>query len=1540
MPASAQSNDAFRMLPSGLEELLSTRRFALLLGILILAAFPDVILGSRSFFYRDFAIFGYPLAWFHRVSFWSGEIPLWNPLNNSGIPFLAQWNTLVLYPPSLIYLLLSMPWALSIFCLLHQWWGGLGMYRLIRSWTDSRVAASVAGIAFAFSGLALSSLKWPNNIAALSWMPWVVATVSLACHRGGRKWLAAVLVGALQMLSGAPEIILFTWLIAAVWTCGEQWGRWKALQMAALRYVGLVVAITFVCAIQLLPFLDLLAHSQRRPGFSDTTWSMPPWGFANFLVPLFGCLSSHQNVPAQVGQYWVASYYGGVLVLLLALWGACKNPQPRVIALVLLAVFASLLALGDAGFVYPLIAQLLPLSSVFRFPVKFVVPLLFVLPALAGLGASHLFRTKTGVETFKFKGVYWIAAGMACMVGLLAWFSIRNPIQYSEPALAFHSAFTSGLWLILFVLLLFLWSRTVHRQVKWILACSFVLLIWVDLQTHARLNPTVERWVYDPDGPKLDLFQFDPYPRWPGSRAMISPYAEYRVDRLTFTNEINDVLMSRRSLFCNVNLIDAIPKVDGFYSLYLKEEHEVRSLLYARTNTAIPDLMNFLSVSQVNRPGEVVDWETRESWMPLLSGGQRPVFLEPKKILEALKAPGFDPKKVLYLPLESGESSQIRKKATVDVVDLQSSNHRVEAVVESDGPAWLVLGVSHYHPWKVRVDGKPVRLHKANHAFQALEIPPGRHTVVWTYEDDIFQLGSWLSFLSLVCVGSFGIYLKVRRKVFTGRGPIEAESAEATVEPQPMEPPTHGWLSAGRVALIVFLGLLFLFPGVWWGSKTFFYRDFGVLAYPFLYLVREMISSGEIPLWNVFSNCGAPLLAQWGTMVLYPFSFFYLILPMPWSVNVFSLLHLILGATGMYWLSRRWFEHRLPSSLAAIAFVFNGVVLSSLMWPNYMVALGWMPWVILAAETAWKRNLHWVCVAALVGSCQMLAGVPELALLTWILIGGLWIGDLISYREQRKAFGFRFLCLLLLVSALMAVQLLPFFELLGLSQRHSSFATSKWAMPSWGWANLLLPLFHSFQTPQGTWFQFGQVFFSSTYLGAPVIALALLGIFTVARARIRWMAVLTLLCLVLALGENGRVYSLLREVLPGLGFARYPIKFVLLPAFTVPLLAAAGLKSILNCKPVEWRNQCGKLLISGGVVLVVLIILTVWARLYPLPYDQWEATWTNAVGRIFFLVTGIAVIAWAATERLPVRQMAAGVALLALLVADGATHYPALNPVLPARFLEPGLWSSVQDLSAPEPGHGRALISPAAEEKLLRSEVVGQQEDLLGKRIALWSNLNVLEKIPKVNGSSTLQVREQAEVQDIIYKELEEIPPRLADFLGATIQTKPGTVVEWVARTNALPLVTAGQQPVPLEKRAVLDALADPSFDPAETVYVSPQMALEQVLPRATRAEISDLHFSPHEVSFTVQAEKPAMVVVARSFYPAWKAYVDEKSVRLWKGNHAFQTLMVSEGSHTVRLRYEDTRFGIGAAISSAALVLCLFGTFRLLKYRFHSVGQ
>ena len=226
------------------DDWLSARRFAVVLALLVFAAFPQIVLGVESFVYRDFGIFSYPLAQYLRERFWHGEIPLWNPLNNCGIPFLAQWNTQALYPPALFYLVFPLSWSLGVFCLLHLFWGGLGMFLLARDWTKNSFAAAFAGIVFAFNGLMLNSLIWPATVAALGWMPWVVRAVEQSRSGGGRKIFSAAIIGALQMLTGGTEAVLFTWIVSGVLALPALLNREAPLHKILGRMFAVVLLVT------------------------------------------------------------------------------------------------------------------------------------------------------------------------------------------------------------------------------------------------------------------------------------------------------------------------------------------------------------------------------------------------------------------------------------------------------------------------------------------------------------------------------------------------------------------------------------------------------------------------------------------------------------------------------------------------------------------------------------------------------------------------------------------------------------------------------------------------------------------------------------------------------------------------------------------------------------------------------------------------------------------------------------------------------------------------------------------------------------------------------------------------------------------------------------------------------------------------------------------------------------------------------------------------------------------------------------------------
>jgi hypothetical protein len=725
-------------------------RFALILFVLIFAAYPEVITGSGTLFYRDFAILGYPWAQYQRDCFWHGELPLWNPLNNCGNPFLAQWCTLTLYPLSLFYLVLPLSWSLGVFCLGHVFIAGFGMYFLARRWADSWFAGAVAGVAFAFNGMTINALQWPDYCVVLGWMPWVVLLVGRAWREGGARTIVpAALVGLLQMLGGVPELILLTWLfVLAIQVAQLLQGGPARVKMSA-RFVTVVALIGALAAIQLLPFLDFLAHSQRDPAFGKVTqWNMPGWGWANLLVPLLYTFPWIHGVFYQYDQYCTSSYYAGVGVLALAIAAVWLVRQSRIRLLGAVCLFCLIISLGDHGPLYGWLLRIFPPLGLMRYPVKFMVLPSFLLPLLAAIGLARVFSAAPAERRRLGWRLAALGGCLAALIFFILWFAWRYPL-YDPPYNRWPETLQNGLSRLGFLAfeggLLWFSVRDAPFRRQWLMRLGLLLVVWLDLLTHVpRQNPTAPRWVYQPG-----LLQLSPQPKIGLTRAMTSLAAELTLHEFMPTNVVQDVLSRRQGLYSDCNLIDGLPKVTGVYSMQLREAERFRLLLCAEAAKEYPQVEAFLGVSHVNSSSNVLLWETRTNYLPLVTSGQRPIFTTDDAALRAIFAPDFDAQNVVYLPLEAKSKISAAESASTKLAVHRFTAQRIECETESDRPAMVVVAQSYYHRWHAYVDGNRVPLWRANHAFQALEVPAGRHEVDLIYEDAAFRAGAVISAITL-----------------------------------------------------------------------------------------------------------------------------------------------------------------------------------------------------------------------------------------------------------------------------------------------------------------------------------------------------------------------------------------------------------------------------------------------------------------------------------------------------------------------------------------------------------------------------------------------------------------------------------------------------------------------------------------------------------------------------------------------------------------------------------------------------------------------
>jgi hypothetical protein len=143
------------------------RALLVVLGVVASAA----ISWYGLFYFRDNFSTHYPLKAVSAAAYRHAEIPFWNSLAGGGQPLAGNPNAMTFYPDNLLYLFLPVPVAFNLHFLLHLVLAFVAMRALCRETGSHDPAASLAGLLYATSGLAISSTAFYNLIAAVALVP-------------------------------------------------------------------------------------------------------------------------------------------------------------------------------------------------------------------------------------------------------------------------------------------------------------------------------------------------------------------------------------------------------------------------------------------------------------------------------------------------------------------------------------------------------------------------------------------------------------------------------------------------------------------------------------------------------------------------------------------------------------------------------------------------------------------------------------------------------------------------------------------------------------------------------------------------------------------------------------------------------------------------------------------------------------------------------------------------------------------------------------------------------------------------------------------------------------------------------------------------------------------------------------------------------------------------------------------------------------------------------------------------------------------------
>jgi len=116
---------------------------------------------------------------------------------------------------------------------------------------------------------------------------------------------------------------------------------------------------------------------------------------------------------------------------------------------------------------------------------------------------------------------------------------------------------------------------------------------------------------------------------------------------------------------------------------------------------------------------------------------------DPGKTLIQLKSDTFRPREKVFLDLKPAISSQ--NGPGLDIAYSQKKFSLLELTVKIDEPGILFFGDTYRPDWKAYVDGRSVRVMRANYEFMAIELPSGEHNIIWRFEPKYFYLGLFIT---------------------------------------------------------------------------------------------------------------------------------------------------------------------------------------------------------------------------------------------------------------------------------------------------------------------------------------------------------------------------------------------------------------------------------------------------------------------------------------------------------------------------------------------------------------------------------------------------------------------------------------------------------------------------------------------------------------------------------------------------------------------------------------------------------------------------
>jgi hypothetical protein len=403
--------------------------------------------------------------------------------------------------------------------------------------------------------------------------------------------------------------------------------------------------------------------------------------------------------------------------------------------------------------------------------------------------------------------------------------------------------------------------------------------------------------------------------------------------------------------------------------------------------------------------------------------------------------------------------------------------------------------------------------------------------------------------------------------------------------------PTRARAGTAALAGLFLLLVVAVYADPLFARRNFAGRDPLAYHYPLEKAIHDAYARGRLPVWISEISGGRPLLANPNVGALYPIRPALSRFSFPMAMRLFPILHWAGAGVGMILLLRMLGVSGAGAWVGAVTFVFSGVSVSEVFYPNIHPGMSLLPWAVWGLGRPTRSLARGALLLSVLWSLLFLAG-DVFAVTLALLASGLWIG-LETARDDRAGGLARLFAAIGLAALAAAPQIVASAlwipetnrAVLGMRLNEvvlfsiSPFRLLELMVPfpfgaaweldrtqMWGW-----PLFH--------YKQIG--FFTSFYAGAFAV-IGLVSAWKSAAAGARFARALLLICLAISVPPSlfPAAWGSLHSPVP----LRFPEKFAVSLVLALGVLAGVAFDAFRRDRRMRWPLWAGAALAALAVV--------------------------------------------------------------------------------------------------------------------------------------------------------------------------------------------------------------------------------------------------------------------------------------------------------------------------------------------------------------------